>query len=275
VFHRRLTTGGARTSSSGSAVGAPFWVRLERRGNVVTAFESDDGTTWATVGTMSLAQPNMYVGLAVMSGDGSVGATAELDNVVVQAVAPLNQPPTVALTAPANGASFAAPAPVTVSASASDADGTIASVSFFANGTAIGTATTSPYSVTWSNVAAGTYSLTAVAADDDGATTTSSARSITVGTPPPVQYRAVFVASSNHDTAVDRYVLNIYAAGANPDTATPVATRDMGKPAVVGGECAVDISQTVQSLASGSYIATVTAVGPGGSARSAPASFTR
>ena len=147
---------------------------------------------------------------------------------------------------------------------------------FFAGTTLIGTDTSSPYGVTWSNVAAGSYSLTAVAQDNAGATTTSAARHITVTTPLPRPYRAVFVASSNHNTAVDRYVLNIYPSGANPDTATPVATRDLGKPAVVNGECNVDVSPTVQALAPGNYIATVTAVGPGGSARSAPsAAFTR
>jgi hypothetical protein len=167
---------------------------------------------------------------------------------------------------------------VTNAATASDRDGTVARVDFFAGTTQIGSDTTSPYGMTWSNVPAGSYSLTAVARDDDGATTTSAARSITVGAPPPppAQHRAAFAPASNHGTAVDRYVLNIYTAGANPDTATPVATRDLGKPPVSNGECDVDVSQTVQGLPPGSYIATVTAVGPGGSARSAPSpAFTR
>src|SRR5204862_1935832 len=99
-----------------------------------------------------------------------------------------NQAPTVSLTAPANGATFTAPATITGSANASDSDGTVAKVDFFAGSTLIGTDTTSPYSITWSNVAAGSYSLTAVATDDDGATTTSAARTITVtGVPAPWQ----------------------------------------------------------------------------------------
>jgi len=65
-----------------------------------------------------------------------------------------NQAPTVSLSAPANGATFTAPATITVSATASDPDGTVTKVDFFAGTTLIGTDTTSPYSITWSNVAA-------------------------------------------------------------------------------------------------------------------------
>jgi chitinase len=92
-----------------------------------------------------------------------------------------NTPPTVSLTSPANGATFTAGANITLTASASDSNGTVSQVQFFHNGTLIGSDTTSPYSVVWSAVASGTYSLTAVATDNGGATTTSAAVSITVG----------------------------------------------------------------------------------------------
>jgi regulation of enolase protein 1 (concanavalin A-like superfamily) len=256
--------------------GAPTWVKLERRGTVVTASQSTDGVTWTSAGTMTMPGATMYVGLAVTSHDVARAATGVFDSVVVRTPTPTNQPPSVSLTAPAAGATFSAPATVTVAATSTDADGSIASVSFFAGTTLIGSDTTSPYSVTWTSVAAGTYSLTSVARDDSGATTTSAARSITVGLAPPVVHRAVFVASLDHATGVDRYVLNIYPSGANPAAATPVATRDLGKPTVVSGECNVDVSATVHSLAAGTYIATVSAVGSSGSATSAPsASFTR
>ncbi|HBK45034.1 MAG TPA: chitinase [Xanthomonadaceae bacterium] len=96
-----------------------------------------------------------------------------------------NQAPTVALTAPASGASFSSGASITVSATATDADGSIAKVEFFRGATSLGTDTSAPYSVTWSNASAGSYQLTAVATDNQGASTTSAARSITVtGTAP-------------------------------------------------------------------------------------------
>ncbi len=50
----------------------------------------------------------------------------------------------------------------------------------------IGTSTAAPYSFSWTGVAAGSYSLTAVATNDAGMTTTSSAVAIAVDAPPGV-----------------------------------------------------------------------------------------
>jgi hypothetical protein len=91
-----------------------------------------------------------------------------------------NKLPTVALTAPANGATFTAPATIALTASASDPDGTIAKVDFLQGTTLIGTRTASPYTLTWSNVPGGTYSLTARATDDRGGVKTSTAVAVTV-----------------------------------------------------------------------------------------------
>ncbi len=91
-----------------------------------------------------------------------------------------NQSPTVAITSPANGASFTAPATVAIQASASDTDGTIANVEFFRNGTSIGVDTTAPFTASAASLAVGTYTLTARATDNGGATTTSAAVTITV-----------------------------------------------------------------------------------------------
>ena len=230
--------------------------------------------TSSSVATMTTAA--MYVGLAVSSDDPTLTSMGVFDNVTVSTPPP-NQPPTVSLTAPASGASYVAPATVTLTATASDVNGTVSSVSFYAGATLIGTDTTSPYSATWNNVAAGSYSLTAVATDNSGATTTSAARSVMVTSalPPPLSRHALFTASSDHATLVVRYQLEIFTSGANPNVATPIATQDLGKPPVVNGDCDVDITQTVNALASGSYIATVSAVGTGGSSRSTAASFTK
>jgi chitinase len=93
---------------------------------------------------------------------------------------PGNVSPVVSISSPAGGASFTAPASVTISASATDADGSIAKVDFYNGSTKLGTVTASPYSYTWGSIAAGTYSLTAIATDNGGATTTSAAVSISV-----------------------------------------------------------------------------------------------
>jgi chitinase len=92
-----------------------------------------------------------------------------------------NTAPVVTLTAPASGASFTAPATVTISATASDADGTVSKVGFYNGSTLLSEVTAAPYSYTWSNVAAGNYTITAKATDNAGAVTVSSAATITVG----------------------------------------------------------------------------------------------
>ena len=113
-------------------------------------------------------------------GRTSTLATGVFDNVVVEVPATNNQPPTVTLTAPTNGAPFIAPASIGLAATASDTDGTIAQVTFFNGTTPLTTDTSAPYAFTWNGVAAGSYSLTAVAQDNAGATTTSAAQTVTV-----------------------------------------------------------------------------------------------
>ncbi|NEM99181.1 PA14 domain-containing protein [Pontibacter burrus] len=91
-----------------------------------------------------------------------------------------NQAPAVTLTAPKSGTSFAAGTAITLTATATDADGTISKVEFFHGTTKIGESTKSPYTYSWANATAGTYSITAKATDNAGATKTSAAASITV-----------------------------------------------------------------------------------------------
>jgi hypothetical protein len=90
-------------------------------------------------------------------------------------------PPTVAVTAPANGSSVSGSA-VTVSATASDNVG-VAGVQFKLDGVNLGAEDTSaPYSVTWNatTAASGSHNLTAVARDTSNNTTTSSAVAVTI-----------------------------------------------------------------------------------------------
>jgi hypothetical protein len=84
-----------------------------------------------------------------------------------------NLPPVVAMNTPTNNAGFQAPANIELTAAASDLDGSIAKVEFFQGNTKLGERTNSPYSLTWSNVAAGNYTLTAKATDNGGVTFTS------------------------------------------------------------------------------------------------------
>ena len=87
---------------------------------------------------------------------------------------------------PATGAAlFTSPATIALAATASDTDGSVARVDFYAGSTQLGTDTTAPFQFSWTNVPAGSYSLTARAMDDSGAQTTSAAVTVTVNAPPP------------------------------------------------------------------------------------------
>jgi hypothetical protein len=189
-FQRRPSDDAISVSTSGSQSTAPRWVKLVRAGNLITGYESSNGVNWTVVGSDTFTMGStVLVGLAVSSHVTGVNATATFDNVTVTAAGPppppQNQPPTVALTSPAAGASFTAPASISLAASASDSDGTVAQVAFYAGTTLLGTDTAAPYQLSWSSVPTGTYNLTAVATDDEGASTTSSAVSIAVSDAPP------------------------------------------------------------------------------------------
>ena len=91
-------------------------------------------------------------------------------------------PPVVALTSPANNATFSAPANITLAATASDPNGAITRVEFYNGNTLITTANAAPYTFIWSAVPAGSYVLTARAVDNTGTPTDSSPVNVTVNT---------------------------------------------------------------------------------------------
>jgi hypothetical protein len=62
-------------------------------------------------------------------------------------------------------------------------DGTVTNVGFYNGSTLVGSDTNSPYAYTWTNVIAGSYSLTARATDNSGAVSTSAVAAITVVNP--------------------------------------------------------------------------------------------
>ena len=171
--------------------------------------KSDVTSPYSMSVTISTAGTYQLSAIATDS-DGDSTTSAPVSVTVTSAAT--NQPPSVSLTAPAGGSTFTAPASMTVSASASDSDGTVSQVDFYQGSTPIGSDTTSPYSISWANVAAGTYSLTAVARDNDGAARTSTAVSVTVNSatnqPPSVSLTsptagASFIGRSQHHAPGD------------------------------------------------------------------------
>jgi dipeptidyl aminopeptidase/acylaminoacyl peptidase len=179
----------------------------------------------------------------VMNADGSAAANLTF-NLAADSfpdwqpvTAVTNNPPVVSLTAPADGTKLSTLATITVSATATDAGGSIAKVDFYDGAKLIGTDTTAPYSLLWSQIPAGTYSVTAVATDDRRATSTSEAARITVSpalsvsieSPTPgtifdtnskVTVNAHAAANTTTISRVEFY----YAAAATPATTTLVGT---------------------------------------------------
>lgn len=97
-----------------------------------------------------------------------------------------NLKPTISMTFPYADNTYrnVSPASVTLIANADDADGTVVKVEFHSR-ELIGTTTTYPYSFTWHNLVAGTYTVTATATDDKGEQTTSKSVTFVINGGPP------------------------------------------------------------------------------------------
>ncbi|MDB5272802.1 MAG: Ricin lectin [Chitinophagaceae bacterium] len=105
-------------------------------------------------------------------------STSQSREVVPQSQLYSNPLPTVSISSPSNNATLNA-GTITISANASD-NGSVSKVEFYNGAALLGTSTASPYSYSWTGVAAGSYNLTARATDNQGGITVSSTVGITV-----------------------------------------------------------------------------------------------
>jgi hypothetical protein len=84
-FDVRTAAGGSTTEPGNASATLPYWVKVSRSGSTFSSYVSPDGVTWtqlATSQTITMNQ-NVYVGLAVNSGNTTAQATATFDNVSV------------------------------------------------------------------------------------------------------------------------------------------------------------------------------------------------
>lgn len=93
---------------------------------------------------------------------------------------PPNEPPTVTLTAPSDGAIYLEPDTILLSADANDPNGNLSAVEFFVNDISIGVLNGSPYELSWEIPDYGSYTIKAVASDDEGLTASSATATISV-----------------------------------------------------------------------------------------------
>ena len=86
-FDMRTTAGGSTSAPGSASVTLPYWVKVVRNGSSFSSYVAPDGVNWtqvATTQTITMAQ-NVYLGLAVSSGNTSALATATFDNVSISA----------------------------------------------------------------------------------------------------------------------------------------------------------------------------------------------
>src|SRR4051812_316045 len=98
-------------------------------------------------------------GLWIQDESGAAAPTFYVDDMIL--VTNSTPPPSIVLTSPANGASYVAPTNISLSATVGTNGHTITKVQFYNGASLLGEDAAPPYSLTWSNVGAGTYSLKA------------------------------------------------------------------------------------------------------------------
>ncbi len=121
------------------------------------------------------------VQIPVAVSDSGSPAQTTLAQVVVQVLPHVG--PVVQITAPIVGFTGTAPASIQIDAQVTPGTDVIRQVEFFDGPVRIGGVLGAPYRMTWNNVAAGNYSLTARATDVSGVTTVSRAVLISVVNP--------------------------------------------------------------------------------------------
>lgn len=181
-------------------------------------------------------------------------ATDNLGNVATSApiaISVVGAAPSVSLTSPTAGAAFSVGSAIALEVSASDTDGSISKVEYFAGATKLGESTVAPFSFSWSGAAAGPYSLTAKATDNDGYATTSSAVAITVnavGTPPTVALTSPLASDSFYAPAS----VNL-AANANDADGSITKVEFFNGAAKLGEDTNAPYTFAWGSVSSGSY----------------------
>ncbi len=163
VAPTNVSVGATATASSGTVTNVQF---------LTNGVALKSVTTSPFIYTATNLAVGAYTLTAVATGSG-ISATSSVVNITVLAR------PVVGITNPAPGMIFAAPANVNLGASASVTGGTVTNVQFFTNGVALKSVATAPFTFTASNLATGSYVLTAIATAS-GISATSSVVNITV-----------------------------------------------------------------------------------------------
>ena len=236
---------------------------------------SETGSTFGCTldgGALSACtSPTTYTSLAAGAHTFTVRATDPAGNFdptaasrtwTVDLTVPDTTPPTVSLTAPANGALVRGS--VTISATAND-ETAVDHVDFLVNDVVVGTDPTDvPYSTSWNStsLADGSATISAVAVDTSGNRTTSTSRTVTVDNTPP-------------DTTIDTGPSGSVGSTSATFTFSSSETGSTFGCTLDGGALSACTSPTTYTaLAAGAHTFTARATDPAGNPDPTPASRT-
>ncbi len=143
-------------------------------------------------------------------------------------VASASVPPDVFITSPTAGAVFSEPANVTIQVTATNNDNTVTNIQFLVGSSVLTNETVPPFSAVTDGLAAGDYTLSAIASDNMGLTATNSV-AISVVTPAPIVISALQTSSTSFQfdyTATPglQYVVQ-YSTNLNLPNWTPIVTN--------------------------------------------------
>ncbi len=107
---------------------------------------------------------------------------------LIRTLLPVPAPPTVNITAPSNNSTFLIGSQIGITAAAADADGSVTQVEFFVDGTSISVDAISPFTASYTGIAAASHVLTAKATDNDGQFTVSAPVNFSVSASAPATF---------------------------------------------------------------------------------------
>lgn len=170
------------TAASTAAVGRLRTVEIFHNGTLLATRDIPaPGTTSSTFSaSLTLTTAGQHAFYARVTDDRGVVGQSATRTVTALAV------PTVSIVRPVTGTTFVAPDLILLQAEAASGNGQVTQVEFLANGNVIGVSTAAPFSLAWSNIASGTYSVTARVTDVAGMVATSAPSSIVVAAQPSV-----------------------------------------------------------------------------------------
>jgi len=176
TFSQRLTAGATTsTTMDATTVTFPYWLKLTRSGDTISAYRSSDGAAWTQVGTnvtVSMgATPD--TGMAVFSGSTSVSCAAAGSNASVLS-AYIN--PIPVFRTPDAGATYALGASIPVLINEPygfETDSLFQQIAFYEGSTLLATPSTAR-NLTWTPTSTGEHTVTAQITDQLGMVGTAS-----------------------------------------------------------------------------------------------------